>query len=247
MSDRYPRLSGPLAGVIDSTRHPLRFAQFLFMRHVMRSGAFPLDAPVGTIAGTPTKRLVVVGEATAAGYGTVSHQLSIAGHLARALATRDGVGVSWEVAPFADLTVRTAGKGLSKGDLFAGADLVVVMLGVGDAIRMTSTALWERLLGDSLRRLDCLLPCGAEVVIAEIPPLDAVALLPRAIRPVAGRRAVALNLATAGMVHDRRRYSLGRFPPAEVPHLAVADPKRISSIYRAWAVSLLAPPCGRDK
>lgn len=245
MSDHFPRLSGPLAAVIDSTRHPVRFARFLYMRQVMRSGAFPLDAPVGAIAGTPTKRLVVVGEATAAGYGTVSHQLGIAGHLARVLATRDRVGVSWEVAPFPDLTVRTAGKGMSDGTLFAGADVVVVMLGVGDAIRMTSTATWERLLGDSLGRLDALLPCGAEVVIAEIPPLDGVALLPRAIRPIAGRRALALNLATAGMVRDRNRYSVGRFPRAEVPHLAAADPKRISSIYRAWAVSLLSP--ARDR
>lgn len=51
------------------------------------------------------------------------------------------------------------------------------------------------------------------------------------------------------MVDARDHYSVGRFPPAELPHLAFPDPKRTSSIYRAWAVSLLTPAggTGRDR
>ncbi|WP_150307087.1 GDSL-type esterase/lipase family protein [Planctomonas psychrotolerans] len=235
-----PRAGGAGRAALRAAARPLHFVNYLVQRQVMRASAFPPGRVGGTIPGAHPHHLVVIGEATSIGYGTLLGELSIAGHLARQLATRHGQGVVWSTAPFPDLTVHTASAVVSDPAVFVDADVVVVMLGIGDAVRSTPVRVWTRLLGVALDTLRSQLSPDARIIVAEAPPLDEYPYLPRAVRARAGRQVRRFNEATRGLVTTRPGCISVPFPPERLPDLRRPDSAQVSGVYSTWANALLA-------
>jgi hypothetical protein len=66
---------------------PVIFVQYVALRAGLQSNVFPRDAGEGVVPGEDPQRVLVMGEATAVGFGVLSHELGMAGHFARRAAS----------------------------------------------------------------------------------------------------------------------------------------------------------------
>lgn len=107
----------------------------------------------------PARRLLVVGDSTAVGTGASSPALSVAGRIA-------GAHPDWAVTNLADDGARIADVLTQLRAAPGGQDVVLIMAGGNDVIRLTSFADWRRELTTALRLAQehgqevIVMPCG---------------------------------------------------------------------------------------
>jgi hypothetical protein len=228
-------MTGRLRRVAQAVARPAIFVQYVALRVGLESTVFPRDAGSGVVPGESPQRVLVIGEATAVGFGVLSHELGMAGHFSRQLARRTGRGVEWATRPFADLTIHTAAGTVRDRTLLAGVDVVLLMVGVGDSIRLTPQRTWRRLLCAAIDDLVAGLPEGARVLIPEVPPLKESVGIPAPWRPVAARHARLLNRVTEEIVASRAEADCVPFPSESVIDIGDPDAAQASRVYATWA------------
>ncbi|MFT2691385.1 esterase [Clavibacter zhangzhiyongii] len=230
--------AGPLASLRSATVGHL---QYRVLYREMRRATFPRDSPTGSLPGPDPYGLAVVGEGTAVGYQTVSHDLGVAGQVAHKLAVRTGRGVFWSVQSFPDFTVRSWRAGLDAFPAWASTDVAVLALGIGDAIRYTPTPLWEQLLRACILEMQARMPEGAIVLVTEVPPLEISPVTPPPIAGPVGRHADALNRSTRRVVAGIDRAESVPFPAWRIPEFTAPNPEDTlyGRVYRAWAELLV--------
>ncbi|OYT87219.1 MAG: lysophospholipase [Burkholderiales bacterium PBB6] len=172
--------------------------------------------------GTPVLRLLVVGDSSGAGVGVATQAEALAEPLARARAARLGAAVSWQLLATSGHTAADAlaafNKAASSSEL-APADVLVLALGVNDAVGQTRPRAWLRTL-DELHA-QAVARCGVRLTLhSGLPPVGRFPLLPTPLRQVLGRDARALDAAlrahVAGSVHRHH------VPLPELPMLPVS-------------------------
>ncbi len=200
-------------------------------------------AGVGPGQGEPV-RLAVLGESTAAGVGAERHEEAIAGYLAADLAGLTGREVQWRAVARIGSTVRAATRELVPrlADGQGNLDAVVVLLGCNDLWRIRRPRIFRRDMRKLVRAIRRQGGGSTAVVLAGMPPVQWLSILPQPLRWVLWFRSRALDYAL-------RRLAL-RLPgvhhvPADVPLIEdsffAADRFHPSSAgYRVWA-GLLAP------
>jgi hypothetical protein len=127
----------------------------------------PDDAPTAHAPGIDPDRILVFGNGAAVGWGVRSHDLALPGHLARRISAQTGRGTDVDAVADPALTVHTAADALPVQRL-AAYDAVIVVLGVSDALRMTSMRVWARDLTGLIGRLRETVHEGAEIVVVGI-------------------------------------------------------------------------------
>ena len=168
---------------------------------VLPEAAGDRSGRTGAAEGVPL-RLLVVGESTAAGVGVAHQRDGIAARLAADIARRHGCGVTWAVSARTGATARATERELVRtvdGD----QDLVVVILGVNDTVRLHSRRHWR---GQLTRILDALQPrlaAGGQIVLAGVPDLGAFPALPQPLRAVLGWHARALDDELRSLASER--------------------------------------------
>lgn len=139
----------------------------------------------------PPLRLLVVGESTAAGVGVEDQCDGLPRQLAVVLSRRCDRSVDWQVR------ARTGATSAAAGELLAGAagvhDVVVVVLGVNDALRLRSRSAWRDGITRVLDVVEPHLAPDGQVLLAGVPDLGAFPALPRPLRTVLGWHAGALD------------------------------------------------------
>lgn len=152
-------------------------------------------------AGAAADRVLLAGNSLAVGWGVTSHNLALAGALARATATATGRGVDVDVHALPHKTIRMVEKFLTP-ETIRRYDAVVLVLGTREAFQMIPVATWRRGMTRLLDHIALLAsPAPPVVVVAadEITPVPVTA--------GAGRRAIkavrALNAATRALVAGR--------------------------------------------
>jgi hypothetical protein len=230
--------AGPLASLRSATVGAL---QYRVLYREMRRATFPRDSPTGSLPGPDPYGLAVVGEGTAVGYQTVSHDLGVAGQMAHKLAVRTGRGVFWSVQSFPDFTIRSWRAGLDAFPAWASTDVAVLAIGIGDAIRFTPTPLWEALLGACVLEMQARMPAGAVVLVTEVPPLEISPVTPALIAGPVGRHADALNRSTRRVLERIDRADSVPFPAWRIPEFTAPNPEDTlyGRVYRAWAELLV--------
>ena len=228
-------MTGRIRRVVQAVLRPAIFVQYRALRAGLRSTVFPRDAGTGVVPGESPQRVLVIGEATAVGFGVLSHELGMAGHFSRQLARRTGRGVEWSTRPFADLTIHTAAGTVRDRALLAGVDVVLLMVGVGDSIRLTPQRTWRRLLCSAIDDLCQGLPEGARVLVPEVPPLRESVGIPAPWRAVAARHARLLNRVTEEIVASRADALSVPFPRESVIDLGDPDAAQASRVYASWS------------
>ncbi len=151
--------------------------------------------------------LIVLGESTAAGVGARSHDAGMAGQFARQLAQRTGLDVAWRAVGRGGATARQTADELAPQLAGADGDLVLVMLGVNDSIRLTGPSRWRRDLLDLIDAIHAHLG-PTPILLAGPPPLSRFPALPHPLRTVMGWRSTLLDdvvaeiaATTPGVIH----------------------------------------------
>ncbi|PSK95582.1 lysophospholipase L1-like esterase [Murinocardiopsis flavida] len=204
------------------------------------AGASPTAGePVG-----PPLRLLVVGDSTAAGVGVESHGDGIAGRLGAELAARTGREVRWRVDGRSGRTARDVLAALAPGGGDR-PDVVLVLVGVNDVLRMTSVRAYARSVGAIIAALRERHGAGPALVLGAVPEMGGFPALPWPLRPLLGLRARALDAAAMrvsaaepGVAHvpmPRADGAAAEFYAADRFHPGAAG-------YALWAAGL-APVC----
>lgn len=173
---------------------PVVALQGLWVRRTFILAA-PVSGPsTGTSGGSgagagAALRLAVVGESTAAGSGVDSHDDGFAGSLARALTTRTGRPVDWEVAAQFGATARRIRHRLLPR-LTGEHDLAVLLAGANDVLTRRPAADWA---DDLAAIVDGLGARAERVAVSGIPPFGLFPALPGALRRYLGERAARFD------------------------------------------------------
>lgn len=130
----------------------------------------------------PTVRLMMLGDALAAGVGVRAVEDSVGGHLAELLA---GDGHRIELSSVAVTGTHSANLDtqVSRSLLGERPDVAVILVGLHDAISLTDPADAGRHLGDAVARLT---DAGVAVVVGTCPDLGAARALGPPLRQIVG-------------------------------------------------------------
>jgi hypothetical protein len=122
---------------------PLFWGWFKAQTSELRDWLYPTGLPEVSIAGTNPSRILVIGDGPAAGFGVRTHELGIAGHLARHLSGLLARGVVVTVVAQPAASARSTLRRLAEIDV-NGYDSVVLMLATTDAFCLTPRRSWRR-------------------------------------------------------------------------------------------------------
>jgi lysophospholipase L1-like esterase len=217
----------------------------------------------GEVAGEhPALRLAVVGDSMAAGVGVAHHSAGLAGQLAERMAAETGRRVVWRVVARSGATARSTARKLAKSPpLFpaateagavvppqstgadagaaVGPDVVVVLVGINDLLRLRGLSAWRQDIQDLVATLRSQVGPEAPVGFSGMPPVWRFPALPQPLRAVLGLRArlmehtlrestrdcgaFCVRLPVDEMADDPRAYfAADRFHPSARGYSAVA-------------------------
>jgi hypothetical protein len=182
-------------------------------------------------------RLLLLGNGPTVGYGVVSHDLSLAGHLARQLTRATGRVTHVHVEGDGAMTARTALGVASSADLER-LDGIVVTLGINEVPALSSVRRWEH---DIARFVDYVrspsVP-GLETFVVAVPRLRSVANTPRWVQWLTERHTVRLNAALQAVCAANDRFTFVPFDPEWRPE---GEGYRSTEVYREWAELIVEP------
>ena len=113
-----------------------------------RSLPRPGEPSFASASGVDPHRLLLIGSGMAVSYGVLSHDLGLAGHLARELAARTGRGAQIDVRAASEMTAPSATEILTSLDL-GRYDAILLTLGGLETLNLQSPRIW----GDDLSAL----------------------------------------------------------------------------------------------
>jgi hypothetical protein len=187
--------------------------------------------------GHDADRLLLLGNGVTVGYGVLSHDLSLAGHLARQLTRATGRPTHVHVEGDSAMTARTALVVAGSVDLER-LDGIVVTVGINEVLALSSIRRWER---DIAQFVDYVLsPAvpGLETFMVAIPRLRSVADTPRFIRWLTERHTARLNAVLRAACEAHDRFTFVPFDPVRSPQ---GEAYRSTDVYREWAELIVEP------
>lgn len=230
-----------LSAVVTAPLRAVRVAEFVFRRRDAAGDVYPDDASNGVVDGCDPDHVLFLGELGELTLGVRAHELSLPAFFARRRAATTGKGVSWSIAPVPSSTVRgAAGVVVSYGDRLLGHDVVVVLLGISDALRVISPSAWKASLRETVDVLLQGLPRGGQIVISEIPPLDNAGSLSAAARLAAGLHGRVLNARTRALAEDYSSVTVVPFPEELTRSVwrPESEEHRYRDTYKVWGAHL---------
>ena len=221
---------------------------FVFGQRLLRAGArlwwlnvynsnghlpVPRDAPSIRSGRSDADRVLLVGNGAAGGWMVATYGLALAGQLAAAVQRATGRGCDLDQVGDEVMNVQSAPAWIGKRSL-ADYDVVVVVLGMSDAVRLTSVSEWRvgltgllgRLLGDTRD--------GVRVVVTGIEPVHVSRVFRGPYAMLAQRNADRLNEVTRELAGTFER----------VDYVDLLEPDLGSggagpgAVYASWATTL---------
>jgi lysophospholipase L1-like esterase len=200
-----------------------------------------LPAASGPVHGTagrgePLRRLLVIGESTAAGVGARTHAQALPGFLAAEMSGRLGGSMNWLARGKGGATARAvlaelvpAGQGPF--------DMTVLTVGTNDLFDRRAMQPWAADLRNLIEALDGRGTDGGRVIVSGMPPVHLAPGIPQPLRFVLGRRARAMDRITRQVAAScRATYVPINVPPAGSRRLFASDGFHPSEAgYREWA------------
>lgn len=140
--------------------------------------------------GIPERRILVIGESTAAGVGVQTHDQGLASQLARRLHERTGRVTAWHTFGINGATLAELMAQLDM-DALPEADLVLLSMGVNDTTALTPRSRFRQqlvTLSEQLRNR-----YHSPLGLLSVPPMHRFTALPSPLRQVMGWRARQLD------------------------------------------------------
>jgi hypothetical protein len=201
------------------------------MIYVQQSVPVPRDSPVIVSGADDPDRVLLIGNGPTHGWGTVTHELALTGQLARALTRRTTRPT--DIRYVGDEMMSIAAVQAWLGDTsLAPYDLVLVVLSMNDAIRLTHADDYRADMIRLLDRLSVETKPSARIIIAGIQDVDSLPEYRGVAARIGQRRADLLNAITRELVsrYDGFVYLQHAAPPAE-PGRPYGSP----AMYAEWS------------
>lgn len=196
----------------------------------------PQGPPLAAAPGPEPISVLLFGSGPAVGYGVLSHDLALPGHMARQFAHRVGRGIRIDVVVNSDITAASAFSRLNQVDLGA-YDAVVITVGVNDALRLTPVDEWESSMSRVVE-LIAMTSGDLPVFLVEPPSMEALRRVGRLATRVGNRHAARLSIALERL---SARYPTATFVPFSPERDEERDRHRSPDTYRKWAAQLVPP------
>jgi lysophospholipase L1-like esterase len=171
--------------------------------------------------GNPARRVLVIGESTAAGVGVETHDQGLASQLAKQIHERTGQTTAWHTFGVNGIRLGTLLQELETADL-PEADVVLLSMGVNDTTGFTPRFRFRQQLR-ALRRL--LAPrYSGPILLLSVPPMHRFTALPSPLRYVMGWRAMQLDRIYQQLARDASAdFGYLNYPTVTDPDLLASD------------------------
>lgn len=197
--------------------------------------AHPTGAMQVHAVGADADRLLLIGDGPSVSYGVLSHELGLAGHLARRLSARSGRGVDLDLVVSATMTAASCLVAVREVDL-GRYDAAILTVGANEANGFMSQRQWRASLGDLLDRLVEASPSSLHLFVIAVPSTISSFDFPRVLAPIVDRQIRLLNSVTELMCAGRAGVTYIPFDPKPVPFAL----RHSSKEYDTWA-AIIAP------
>lgn len=216
-----------------------RAIEFLLRRADVSGDIYPDDSANGYVDGPDPVHVVFVGERGEMCLGVRTHELSLPAFFARRLAASSGRGVSWAMRVL-PRSLLEAAPAVVRGIGGTKVDAVVILAGVTDTLRVTSTLAWSRQVCATIEALHAEVGQNIPVLIADIPPLDGAGSMSRLARVAAGIHSRAANRATREVALLHELTETAAFPDELTDSFwrPGHELSRYRDTYRIWGTSL---------
>ncbi|WP_394770873.1 hypothetical protein [Lacisediminihabitans sp.] len=194
----------------------------------------PTGAPHVHADGPDADRILLVADGPSVGHGQLSHELGLAGHLARRLSALTGRGAEIDIIAEGNLTAAGCLSTLAGMDL-SPFDALVLTIGANEALGLSSLGMWRRQLVDLLDHVENT-AYGVHTFVIGVPSSTSRIHFPRMLARIVDRQVVLLNEATADVCAGRPSVTLLPFDPP----LSAGGDRNSSKSFDGWA-SLIAP------
>jgi len=203
----------------------------------MQQLPLPTDAPRAHAAGADPDRILLFGSGPAVGYGVLSNELALPGHLARQLSAITGRGVDIDVVSDPEVTIQGSIELLAGIDLWR-YDAVLLTVGVNNALLLTPVSVWRDAVAKVLAHVADNVPKHTRVLVVAVPPIRAINAMTRFYGWLAEHHAVMLNRETRRIVQGFPRFTYVPFSPL----FSANDVGfRTTGTYQQWASIIVAP------
>ncbi|MCU1580841.1 MAG: hypothetical protein QOK46_1765 [Microbacteriaceae bacterium] len=181
-----------LRNILNAVVRPMVRLWLAFTAPPWKSWPIPVDNPRAYTAGVDPVRVLLLGSGAAVGFGVLSHDLGLPGHLARKLTSLSGRATDVDVVADPAMTASMGLTALEALDL-GRYDAIVLMLGGRAAHRLEPTSKWRRELRGLLDYIDRTAPDGVSTFVVGIPLVKVIADYPRLLLALATGQATRLN------------------------------------------------------
>ena len=159
-------------------------------------------------------RLAILGDSAAAGVGAPDHGAALAGQTSSALAALTGRALSWRVVARIGATARTLRRdllpGITEPPTGWRPDLVLVVVGVNDAVRLRAAHRFRADVAHLVAAIRQRLGAPVPILLAGLPPIHRFPALPAPVRLLLGLHARRLDRQLARLA--RRDAALFHLP-----------------------------------
>jgi hypothetical protein len=187
-------------------------------------------AAVHTGGASPVK-ILLAGSGVSIGFGVLSHDLALAGHLARQVTAITGRAVDMDIVVEREMTAEVLLDVLTRQPLER-FDAVVLSLGLIETLMFHPVASWRSDLDAVFDLIGARGGDAQEVFVIGVPPLPALQKYPIAINVLGVRHAASLNDVSRLVTESRERTT---FLPFEATSSGETDRFRSSTTYSRWA------------
>jgi GAF domain-containing protein len=219
---------------------PLRFALsawYAFSLLERANEPKPRDNPEIRSGDELADRVLLLGNGPCHGWGVVTHQLGLPGQLARALRGRTGRACDVDYVGAESMDVRSARAWLGYRDL-APYDLVVVVIGLNDAVRRTPVETWRSALTELVAGILPRLRSDAALYLAGVPPIPAIERYDNLVGRLAEGHRRRLQVATVEVLDQMGLPPLIELGPTGIPG---PDGAPVYAVHAATIADRLAP------
>jgi hypothetical protein len=204
---------------------------YLKMLYDQQSVPVPRDSPVIRSGADDADRVLLIGNGPTHGWGTVTHELALTGQLARSLTRHTSRPTDIRYVGDEMMSIATVGPWL--GDVaLADYDLLLVVLSMNDALRLTPADTYRQEMADLLERLTHDAKPSARIVVAGIQEIDTLPAYRGLPGRIAQRRADALNGLTRELIG---RYDGVSFLDLDAPQAEAGRPYGSPQLYADWS------------
>jgi len=194
----------------------------------------PSGPPAARTSGPDPDRILLFGPGISMGYGVKTHDLALAGQLARQVSDLTLRGVQLDVVTGENVTIDTALKNLTTSRLRE-LDAVIATPGTLERLLLMPIPLWRRHVEFLLDHFAANAPASLRVLFIAVPEISKIVRMPPLLGWLADRSARSLNATLESLCATRPYAEFIPFRPVER-----AGRTGTGRTYRHWA-ELLAP------